>query len=576
LTVQVSQARGIFDGRWILVVIIGFAVVYLLSLTFTYVEGDDALSIAYHLYGRDSSIQTPYSAYHSMMDRALGFLPVNEPLLRTTAIALTSIAAVALVILLLAIIFDWFKDTALAPRSVIALAVLLASPEFFYLGLVYLPGVIAMALVLAAHFILRRSANGGEPPDLTTTRGRIAILASAIVFGIGAACRWDITVYGAVIAADLVFGYGNRSERLIAVIRRRWMIGLVWGVLALMCFFLAIVISGYGPATIITQLRGYQEYAEGRGLRLDETLGTLQPLVTPAFGLFALVGLVTLIRRRDPLLIVVIVGLIVILPWASRGVPKFILPGIPGLVACAVLGLSAIWTQFQPSRWQTPARIITVLLLLAPWLIGVQIILGDSAWGPGFELRPYDRPQTGGTQIALAFLGPGTLIPSSEGPRGLFGHAAVLLGGGWRDAVTQRWSELEYVTDYVIANHLPLISTGNSGNFVVLLWLRGYLTQDSRNPSGTRQGGEDLIRRTFTSAQGDSLVMYNREIDSTQIERLGELPPDIGEIGIYGYPRTLRELYMTAPQALIEKLGPLSAVLDMTQLRPIIEPQEQN
>jgi hypothetical protein len=559
--------------QWIGVVVLGFALVYLLSLTFTYVEGDDALSIAYHLYDRNSSIQTPYSTYHSMMDRVLGFLPVNEALLRTTAIALTSFAGVGIVLLMLAIIFDWFQTAALAPKWIIALAVLLASPEFFYLGLVYLPGVIAMALVLSAHLILRRGADAGEPPSLSTARGRVAILLSAIVFGVGAACRWDITVYGAVIAADLLFGYGNRAERLVAMIRRRWMTCVGWGVLALVCFFLAIIVSGYAPATILSQLRGYQEYAEGRGLRLDETLGTLQTLVTPAFGLFVLIGFIALLRRRDPLLLVIGVGLVVILPWASRGVPKFILPGIPGLVACAVVGFSAVWSQFQPRRWQLPARVVTALLLLAPWLIGVQLVFGDSAWGPGFELRPYDRPDPGRTRVSLAVFGPGTLIPSSEGPRGLFGHAAVLLGGGWRDAVTQRWAELENATDYVLANDLPLISTGNSGNFVVLLWLRGYSTQDPRNPSGTRQGGEELIRRDFTNAQGDSLVMYNREIDSTQIQRLGVLPAEIDEIGIYGYPRTLRELYLEAPQALVEKLGPLSAVLDMTQLRPIIESQ---
>ena len=284
-------------------------------------------------------------------------------------------------------------------------------------------------------------------------------------------------MYGAVIAADLIFGYGDRRQPLVTMIRRRWLVCVVWGVLALLCFFLALFVSGYDPTTLVAQLQKYQNYLGERSSRITETIGSLQPLVTPAFAIFALVGLVTLIRRRDPLLIVFAVGLIVILPWASRGVPKFILPGIPGLVACAVLGFSVLWTHFKPERWQTIVRVLIFIVLLGPWLIGVQVEFDNSAFGPGFETRAYDRPEPGGTKISLAIFGPGTLFPTSEGPRALFGHAAVLLGGGWRTALDQRWREIEAVTDYAIQNELPLMSTGNMSNFVVALWQRGYIRQ---------------------------------------------------------------------------------------------------
>ena len=237
----VTQFQSFIDKRWFWVVIACFALVYVVSLSFAYVEGDDASSIAYHLYGRNSSIQPPYSPYHSMMDTVLGLLPVNEPLLRTVAVGLTSLAAIGIVLFMLAIAFDWLKTLPLASRWLIGLVVLLASPEFFYLGLAYLPGVIAMAFVLAAHLILRWGGIADEPPSLSANRGRIIILFSAVVFGIGAACRWDITVYGAVIAADLVFGFGDRRQPLVTLIRRRWLVCMVWGVLALLCFFLRIV-----------------------------------------------------------------------------------------------------------------------------------------------------------------------------------------------------------------------------------------------------------------------------------------------------------------------------------------------
>ena len=173
--------------------------------------------------------------------------------------------------------------------------------------------------------------------------------------------------------------------------------------------------------------------------------------------------------------------------------PKFILPGIPGLVACAVLGFSVLWTHFKPERWQTIVRVLIFIVLLGPWLIGVQVEFDDSAFGPGFETRAYDRPEQSGTKISLAIFGPGTLFPTSEGPRALFGHGAVLLGGGWRTALDQRWREIEAVTDYAIQNELPLISTGNMSNFVVALWQRGFITTDPRDPNGEAEEASSAL-----------------------------------------------------------------------------------
>ena len=92
---------------WPIVVLVAFGAVYSASLTFVYVEGDDAVSIAYHVLGRDSSIQPPYSPYHSLMDSFLSLLPPREPLLRRCAIGVTSAAAPIFVILMLTLFLQW-------------------------------------------------------------------------------------------------------------------------------------------------------------------------------------------------------------------------------------------------------------------------------------------------------------------------------------------------------------------------------------------------------------------------------------------------------------------------------------
>src|SRR5690349_12382843 len=123
--------------RWWIAVVGLFAVVYSCSLTPAYTEGDDAASIAYHLFGRKPLIQVPYSAYQAMMDTVLAILPPQEAVLRTGGILITSIAMVGMVLLMLCLVFEWLNVQERNQRLVAAIILLLVSPEFFYLGLVY-------------------------------------------------------------------------------------------------------------------------------------------------------------------------------------------------------------------------------------------------------------------------------------------------------------------------------------------------------------------------------------------------------------------------------------------------------
>ena len=50
----------------IFLIIAAFLVIYAFSLTFVYVEGDDASIVAYHLLGRDDSLRSKYAIYQAM------------------------------------------------------------------------------------------------------------------------------------------------------------------------------------------------------------------------------------------------------------------------------------------------------------------------------------------------------------------------------------------------------------------------------------------------------------------------------------------------------------------------------
>jgi hypothetical protein len=66
---------------WVLALGLLLAVVFACALTFELVEGDDSITLAYHLLGRNPEIQGRFAAYHVASDFLLGLLPMNERIL---------------------------------------------------------------------------------------------------------------------------------------------------------------------------------------------------------------------------------------------------------------------------------------------------------------------------------------------------------------------------------------------------------------------------------------------------------------------------------------------------------------
>ena len=180
-------------------VLLAFGFVYRMSLAFVYVEGDDALIVAYHALGRNPQIQQPYSVYHSMMDAVLSLLPARENVVRIVAITLTAISAPTLFLLLMLLAIDWCREIVPYPRWPLVAVMLLVVPEFYYLALVLTPSMIAMTLLVAAHFILRRSM------VRTQTQGWLGFGIWELVFGIGSAsASRDTAVYGATMGTGFI------------------------------------------------------------------------------------------------------------------------------------------------------------------------------------------------------------------------------------------------------------------------------------------------------------------------------------------------------------------------------------
>ena len=525
-------------------VVLGFVAVFSASLTFEYVEGDDASTIAFHALGRRADLQPPYSAYHSMMDALLGLLPPREGLLRVAAISLSAMAAVAMTLLILALAFDRLRPVAGIARLPSALAFLLAVPEVFYLGLVLTPGLIAISLVLASHLLARRAARRAALPGLAV---------AAALFGAGAAFRWEIVTYGAVIAADLALAPEETPPGLLS---RRFAVAAGWGASALLAFFLAVVASGYGPADVLGVARFGVGFSASRPPFSTSAVASILSLLTPGFALLTAAGLWSLARRALRQAIVVALGVLLVLPWLATGVPKYLLVALPGLATAFVLGFSRAWAA---PRVRTPARVAIVLCLALPWLIGLRMAVGHSSWGPGFEVRPFTSDLTRAPRPAF---GAGAAAPTPEGPRPVFGHFHVLLGGRWRHLLNELAAERSRVVESAAEGGLALVRhRGSNGFDTAELLARGFVTRDPAGRRSPRMAA--VLERRFQGPRG-LRITYLRLEEPDDLEGFSRVFG--GRVILLSYPSDLKRLHRCAPGAL-EPIGPMSGLLDLEELK---------
>lgn len=550
---------------WLFTVVLVFGLVFSASLTFAYVEGDDASMIAYHALGRVADVQPPYNPYHSMTDAWLGLLPAREPLLRVAAISLSAASAVVMTLLILALAFDGLKPIPEISPLASALAVLAALPELFYLGLLFTPSLPAMSLILLAHLVARRALPALHRRASGSYAGLPGLVLAAVLFGTGAACRWDTVTYGAIITADLALHalkLEDGSDRL----SRRLGTAMLWGTMALFAFFAAVIVSGYGLGDVLGVARFGTSFSGSRPRFSGPALAALQSLLTPGFGLFTLLGLWSLARRIPRLAATAALGLLLAVPWMVTGVPKYLIVAIPGLVTAFILGFSQTW-ELPGKHTRVLARLLAVLCLILPWVVGVRIAYEDSSWGPGFEVRPFTSSLTVNREPAF---GSGAGAPTPEGPRPMWGHLHVLLGGEWRRLIQDLALERSRVILAAAARNLPILRLRGSNGFdTAELAARGYSTRDSVSRPSTRV--PFLLERYFQHPRGGRITYLRTEQPEilSSVAILESLSREYGDrVIVLGYPSDLRSLYRCAPRAL-EPLGPMSSFLNIPELRHV-------
>lgn len=489
-------------------VLLFFIVVYACSLTIYYVEGDDAATAFYHVAGRDALIQKTYEPYHSGYDFLLSFLPSKEGVIRYAMILSTAIAQPVLVIALLLLVFQWLDLPSRSKKaSVISLIILLSIPEIFFMGLYYNPTIVAMALLITSHLLVRNYF-------VKHQNRQWLLFISLLLFSFGATLRWNTTAYGLIIVLDLLFNLPLNRKQVYQV--------LSWGFFALILFFGLLWIEGIGVKEIHYAL-GFEKEVNQKIIRsLSERIRINSSFFTPGLILLMIIGTYSVLldwKEKKQFLLFSLICFIANYIIVSSFFFKVLAPVFVLIFYFTAKGV--LWLYNKEGLLAKLGKGFTLVLIFIPWFVGIRM-QNTRIWGPGYQLRdkyfsltklaqPQEKKKD--YQWHLAF-GSGIGFVQPEGPRPLWGYGHVLIGGEWRAKFKDDRKEYLKMFQLAVINHYPLVKIGFNHNLENILYANGYRTKQSYK---NELHPHVFIRRFIN--ERDTVTIYRVERESIKSDK---------------------------------------------------------
>lgn len=470
------------------IIILFYAVIFVLlygvTLNFNYVEGDDAMTILYHLCGRNPQIQMPYAPYNSGLDFLLRFSGLHgEASLRTFAVLISFLSGFVILVLYVVFLETFFEGSQLVnPKKRFWLYLMLPFiiPDTIFHSLIINSTNISFAFLLGSLIQFVKF--------LKTNRNAF-LFASVLLFAIAVPLRWTmLTALPLYTGLFLYFNpIGSYTKETILQFLKIAAANIVAVILAL----LLIYVTGYSPIDIRNTIVSGTSYLENSETSVLSVVATASAFLTPALLFLLLFGTIRIFEisrtKRTILISVLAFAFLSISPFVLLGffpLYKFLIPLLPVILALAVFGFDFIAKRKL-------LLVVFVFAVAGPWLVGIRIDAGGTFCGPGFELntskRTPGKPEnsTGSNpdnrvkieKVSPAF-GSGFYLPMSEGPRPLYGYGYVLFGGGWKNQIDKITLERKKIYEFLMQHqNAEYFQDRRSAYFECDLYRYGFATQ---------------------------------------------------------------------------------------------------
>jgi hypothetical protein len=430
-----------------------FVYLYFFTLNFNYVEGDDASTILYHLCGRNSQIQQPYASYNSGLDFLLEISNLHsEESLRSFAVLVSFVSGLivlCLFVVFLNVFFDSTEKVTAKSKFYFCLVLPFIVPDIIFHSLIVNSAYISFVFLLSSLILFVK---------FLKTNRNLFLYFSTMLFAIAIPFRWTM-----LIALPLYMGFAlyyhpiqYYSKNTLLLFLK---IGLANGIGVILALFF-IYITGYNLEDFyntVVSTTGYIENSEKSALAF---LATGSAFLTPSLLFLILMGCIGIykINKKRSKYGVSILSLVIfcISPCFVVGFfpsYKFLITLFPMLLLVMVIGFDYLSNR-------KPLLIAFLILVIAPWFIGIQLDAKGTFCGPGFELNtkkttgthsieenPDERVKIEGLNLKLDS---GFYLPMLEGPRPLYGYFYVLLANGWKNQINLFTQERQKIVDILI------------------------------------------------------------------------------------------------------------------------------
>ena len=556
---------------WVLVPL--FLFIYIFSLTFHYVEGDDAYSVFYHVLG-NINIQGPYASYQGMMDVIMHLLPKDETTIRIFAISFHAFFGMLFPMLIIRLIRTYGISNGKEDHLLLfAFLMPFIMPEFIFFGLYYQCSSVAMCLLLIAHLIWKQVYSN------TSVSSKLPkILLGAVIFGIGVCFRWDTGLYLLVVLFDLWMTKTDNLKKknlILPSVGNLFLLSLCVGA----CVIGLIYAEGYSFHDIIFRMSSSQDLVaiDNRKISWKENIGSGISVFTPFTIIFLIIGSFFSVAKKKPyLLLLFIIAYTPILKLLPTEIlnPRRIINSLPAMVTLCYVGYYYILEAFVSQR----KLVFTVILIVVfiPWAVGMQINTNATMWGPGFDIkRTIPTNNISKTEIGevdsrievksfkpVLFQG-GFAVPF-EGPRPLWGYADVIFGGKWRKLITYQNDERDDMIAKARTNKYPILQLDFGVNMMINLLRDGYTTKTKK---GGIEIGENIFMRKFYKPGADTITfVYPKTyshlgiLDSNYIKTCCKLL-NTDTLGLYIYSSSLLMEMKNLYPAHVINYGPTTGII---------------